>query len=86
MYKDVNGYNVYETIDELLSADVKELYEDSENYYFRLKPNCYYDNGAWVVNKNDNKVSFLLYTLVMMKVAENTAHQIDLSTLKKRIA
>ena len=87
MYKDGNGFNVYENFHELLEADVREIYEDSENYYFRLKPDTYYDNGAWVVNKKTHKVSFTDYISVMEKVfAYKTAHQIELSTLKKRIA
>ena len=62
MYKHENGVTVYETLEELLNADIDFITECDDSYYIRLKPESYYDNSVWVVNKHTLKVSFMLFT------------------------
>jgi hypothetical protein len=62
MYKLDNGVTVYETLDDLLNADIESVYEDDNNYYFHLVPECYYENAVWVVDKQTSIVSYIMYT------------------------
>lgn len=62
MYKLDNGVTMYETLDDLLNADMESVYEDNSNYYFHLVPECYYENAVWSVDKKTYRVSYIMYT------------------------
>lgn len=62
MYVHPNGVVVYETIEDLLDADIQFVSDCGDNLYVKLKPDNYYDNSIWVVDKKTKKVSFMLFT------------------------
>lgn len=76
------GLTEYETFDELLKADIIEFTEDGTNYYIRTKPQQYYENNIWIVNKKTKKVSFMYYTEYLGDYMENVT-PIDPATLKR---
>ena len=75
---------VYETIDELINADIESLYEDRDNYYFHLIPECFCENAVWVVNKQTREVSYMMFTeFIFDTMYKTNAKKIDLQTLKR---
>lgn len=75
------GLTEYETFDELLDADIIEMTEYGENYYIRVKPQQFYDNTMWVVNKRTNEVSFILFTQYLR--IKDKATPVNPDTLRK---
>lgn len=75
---------VYETIDELINANIESLYEDENNYYFHLVPECFYENAVWVVDKQTEDVSYMMFTEFIFETIYKTgAIEIDPKTLKR---
>ena len=71
MYKLKNGEGtVYETFDELLNADIESVFEDENNYYFHLVPECYFENAMWVVNKKTYEVSYMMFTKFRFEILD----------------
>ena len=52
-----SGLIEYESASEILNSDISTIWEDSENYYFKLKTEDIYDETIWIVNKKTNNVS-----------------------------
>ncbi len=83
MYKNpTTNLTEYETFDELLNADVLFITEDEKNYYIRVKPERFFDNCVWVVDKDTKKVSFIYYTDYLVDVIDH-AVPVDLQFLKR---
>lgn len=72
----------YETLDELLSSDPIEIYEDEDNYYFSLKPDGLYDNSMWVVDKKSKNVSFMYFTQFIVERLDK-ARKITINEIEK---
>jgi len=75
---------IYETLGELMNANIESVYEDSTHYYFHLVPECFYENAVWVVEKENESVSYMMYTEFIFDVMHKTnAKKIDWKTLKR---
>ncbi len=61
-YDDGTEGIVYETLDEVLNAEIKFVSEYDGFYYIKLKPDCYYDNGMLKVDKYTGSVSYIYFT------------------------
>lgn len=60
MYKcKESGLTVYETFNELLDADIMNMYEHQGKYFIEVRPEEFYDETVWVVDKQTEKVSFV---------------------------
>lgn len=79
---ETTGLTEYETFDELLNADIIEITEDADNYYILTKPQQYYENNIWIVNKKTEKVSFMYYTQYLGDYIENVT-PVNPETLKR---
>lgn len=56
------GLTEYESFNELLNADIDEMTENKNRYFIQLKPEQFYDNTVWVVDKQTKSVSFIHFT------------------------
>lgn len=80
-----SGLFVYETFDELLNAEIVSVSEYEGFYYIRLKPQEFYDNSMWKVDKKTKNVSLMYYTEYLLEINDKAKH-IDpamLRTLKR---
>lgn len=82
MRTDANGFAVYENLDELLAADIVSISEYDGFYYVKTKPDCYYDNSIWKVNKQTRKATFMLFTEYIVNVMDK-AKEIDPAILRR---
>ena len=76
-----SGLTVYESLDELLAADIIFMSEYNGFYYIRVNSGDYYDNSVWTVNKRTGEVSFIGYTEYFE--IEDKAKEINPLTLKR---
>ena len=47
----------YRTFKELLDSDIVEMFEYTGHYYIRVKPESFYDESVWKVDKETEKIS-----------------------------
>lgn len=78
----VTGLTEYETFDELLNAEIIEFTEDEKNYYIRTKPEQYFENNIWIVDKKTEEVSFMYYTGYICDVMDNVT-PVDPAKIKR---
>lgn len=76
-----SGEIVYETLDELLRADVISVSEYEEHYYISVKREYEYSNCIWKVDKKTGKASYMMYT-EYLRFADK-AKEIDPATLRR---
>lgn len=76
-----SGLIEYELASEILNSDISTIWEDSENYYFKLKTEDIYDETVWIVNKKTNKVSQIDFIDFSWNKKKN-AREIDLVDVK----
>lgn len=79
---ETTGLTEYETFDELLNADIMEMTEDVDNYYILTKPQQYYENNIWIVNKKTKEVSFMYYIQYVINIMEKVS-PVNPETLKR---
>lgn len=75
------GLMVYESMDELLGADIVFVVEYDGFYYFRLEPEEHFDNTVWKVDKQTKEISCI--HLVEYFDIEDKATRIDPSKLRR---
>ena len=68
---ETTGLTEYEAFEEILNADIIEFTEDENNYYIRTKPQQYFENNIWIIDKKTEKVSFMYYTQYICDVIDN---------------
>ena len=82
LYKsEKSGLTVYETFDELLNADIVDMFLFEDNYYIKLRPENIYDECVWKVNGKTNEISTIHYIETFM--IRDKAETIDPKTLRK---
>ena len=74
---------VYRTLDELLKADIVDMYEYESSYYIRIKPTSFYDESMWKVNKITGKVS-CVHFVETLSIPGNARTPIDPKNLRMR--
>lgn len=74
---------VDKNFDELLKADIVDMYEYKGNYYIRVSPLSFYDESIWKVNKVTGKVSCIHFVETLV-IPENARTPIDPKTLRMR--
>lgn len=77
-----SGLMQYETFDELLSAKINEITEDSKNYYIDVLYDDPYNNTMWIVDKRTERVSQMSLIDYMLNIMDNTK-PVDPETLKR---
>lgn len=83
MYKcKVSGLTVYETLDELLNANVTDMFEYNGNYYISVYPEEFYDESVWKVNKKTEDVSVIHY-VETFSIPKEERIPIDPETLRR---
>ena len=82
VYKTDNGLTVYETFDELLKADVVEMYSFGNDYYIMLEPEDFYDEAVWKVDKRTEKVTVIDYVQTF-DIPDEDKIPIDVEKFKK---
>jgi len=56
MYLSPMGREIYESLEEMISAGIESAYEYEDNYYLNVRSNDFYNNTIWVVNKKTGEV------------------------------
>ena len=51
------GIEMYESLEEMISAGIESVYEYEENYYLNVRSNDFYSNTIWGLNKNTGNIS-----------------------------
>lgn len=77
-----SGEIIYESLDELLHADIVSASEYGDNYYIVAKREYAYSNCIWKVDKKTGKASYMMYTEYLLTIADK-ATEIDPTTLKR---
>lgn len=77
-----SGLTVYETFDELLYADIINMYEYQSKYFIETRPEDFYDETVWVVDKQTEKVSFVHF-VETFEIDEKDRIPIDPKELRK---
>lgn len=78
------GLTMYDTFDEILNAEIVLFTEDENNYYIRTKPQQYFENNVWIIDKKTEKVSFMYFTGYMCEVMDNVT-PVDPKNIKRAI-
>lgn len=60
------------TLDELLSSDVGDVFENEEAYFVLLSPEMHYDNSMWKIDKRTNSVSYMEFTQYILEEADES--------------
>lgn len=74
--------NEYKSLDDLINAGIKQVYEYDGFYYVLVKAREYYDNSIWKVNKKTGEVSYMMFTEFIINV-ERFATSVDPNELKR---
>lgn len=81
MYVNKNtGLIEYETFEEILN-EALWCTEDKDNYYILTKPQQYYENNIWIINKKTEEVSFMYFTKYICDYMDDVS-PVDLESLK----
>lgn len=84
MHKDnVTGLTEYDSFEEILNADIRSAFENSEYYYVRLEPEFQYDGRAYRIEKLSNKVECIHMIDMAEECSRGGAKQIDPKTIKR---
>lgn len=75
-----SGLVEYETAEEILNSEIRKVWEDDENYYFKLESPDIYDETIWIINKKTNAVSQMDY--IDFTWEKKDAHYIDAKDVK----
>lgn len=79
-----SGLMVYETLDEMLNGDILFISEYNGCYYVRMKPQEFFDNGMYKIDKITGEVSFMYFTEYLCTVMDK-AKELDPATLRREI-
>ena len=86
MYKSKeSGLTIYETLDELLSADIVNIFEYKNDYYIELQPEHFYDCRVHKVDKQTGKLS-CIHKVETALIPDEERKQIDPKELRKQRA
>lgn len=77
-----SGLMQYETLAELLDADIGYIKEFGENYYVYVNYDDQYHNTIWVINKATKNISQMSLIDYLIKIDGN-AVEVDPSIIKK---
>ena len=77
-----SGLKIYESLDELLDADIIDMFEYDGDYYISVQPEHFHDEAVWKVNKQSGKVSVIHYVETFC-IADKDKIQINPNTLKR---
>ncbi|NCE64082.1 hypothetical protein D1159_05650 [Pseudoflavonifractor sp. 524-17] len=78
-----NGLTIYENLTEMLNGPILFISEYDGFYYVRMKPEEFYDNGMYKVNKQTGEVSLMYFTEYLIEGLMDKAKEIDPATLRR---
>ena len=77
-----SGEITYESLGELLDAEITYASECDGFYYIKVKENYFYSNCIWKVDKSTGKASYMMFTEYILNVMDK-AKEIDPATLRR---
>lgn len=74
------------TVRSLLKNNISEVYEDKERYYVLIKTSDQYANENYIINKDDNSISWVHFVDLIAAGIFDEATEISPEELKRALA